>query len=138
MLVPIEREHPDIALAQLLVDDVREERQVLHVIRRLVQQQGDVHRERNELGAHHHRVAELPLAILDAHILDDLQLEAVLPTLGRVEVADILGVRVHELVDLRDDGELLPLEHDVVVDEEEDVDGVLDGRLVVAGTSGRR
>ena len=69
----------------------------------------------------------LPLAILDAHLLGVLRLEAVLPALLRVEVVDILHVRVRELVDIEDDGELLPLANDVVV-EEGDVDGVLEGR----------
>ena len=65
--------------------------------------------ELNELGAPHHQVAEFPLAILDAHILDGLRLEAVLPVLVRVEVADILVVRVRELEDFEVEVDLLPL-----------------------------
>ena len=65
------------------------------------------------------------------HTLDGPRLEAVLLTLVRVEVADILIVRVRELLDIEVDGELLPLVHDVVmVEEEGDVDGVLEGRWV--------
>ena len=45
----------------------------------------------------------------DARLLDGLRFEAVIPELLRVEVADILGVRVPELVDIEEDGELLVL-----------------------------
>ena len=55
------------------------------------------------------------------HTLDGPRLEAVLPALVRVEVADILIVRVRELVDIEDDVEPLARVHDVVV-MEEDVD----------------
>ena len=68
----------------------------------------------------------------DAHFLGVLRLEAVLLTLCSDEVADILVVRVHELVDTEDNAELLPLPHDVVVGEEGDVDGVLEVRRLVA------
>ena len=63
-------------------------------------------------------MAKIPLALPDVHILDGLRLEAVLPVLVRVGVADILDVRVHELVDIEDDVELLPLAHEVAVVEE--------------------
>ena len=75
-IVPVERE-PNDALAQLLVDDVRDERKVLQVARRLGQPQGEVPCELNELGANHQHVAEHPIALLDARILDGLRLEAV-------------------------------------------------------------
>ena len=101
-IVPVEREPKD-ALAQLLVDDVRDERKVLQVARRLVHPQGEVPCELNELGSHHQHVAEIPIALRDADLLDGLRLEAVLPALVRVEVVDILLVRVHELVDTEDD-----------------------------------
>ena len=117
-IVPVEREPKD-ALAQLLVDDVRDERKVLQVARRLGQPQGEVPCELNELGSHHQHVAELPLALSDARILDGLRLEAVFPALIRVEVADIVIVRVRELVDIEDDVELLPLAHDVIVGKKE-------------------
>ena len=39
MLVPLQREHPDTALEQHLVDGVGDEREVLHVTRRLGPQQ---------------------------------------------------------------------------------------------------
>ena len=42
----------------------------------------------------------------------------------RVEVADILVIRVHELVDFEDDEEI-PRAHDVVVGEVSDVMGFL-------------
>ena len=48
--VPIEREHSDTALEQLLVDDVRHIRQVLQVFSPLGQPQGEVPRELNGLG----------------------------------------------------------------------------------------
>ena len=48
-------------------------------------------------------------------------------------VADILVVRVGLLVDFEDDGEHLPLENEVAVVEEGDVDGVLDVRRGVPG-----
>ena len=67
------------------------------------------------LGAHHQHLAELPLARLDAHLLGVLRFEAVIPALVRVEVADILIVRVRELVDIEDDVEPLARVHDVVV-----------------------
>ena len=54
-------------------------------------------------------MAEIPLPLLDAHILGGLRLEAVLPVLVRVEVADILDVRVRELDDLEDDVEFFRL-----------------------------
>ena len=84
---------------------------------------GEVPSQPNGLGAHHHQVAEFPLALQDADLLDRLGLEAVLPGLVRVEVADILVVRVRELEDIEDDGELLPLAREVVVEEDGDVDG---------------
>ena len=39
LLVPLQREHPETTLAQLLVDGVRDEREVLHVTGRLGQPQ---------------------------------------------------------------------------------------------------
>ena len=45
----------------------------------------------------------LPLDLLEADLLDRLRFEAILPVLVRVEVADILIVRVRELVDIEDD-----------------------------------
>ena len=129
-IAPVEREPKD-ALAQILVDDVRDEREVLQVARSLGQPQGGVPCELNELGSHHQHVAELPLALSDARILGGLRLEAVLPALIRVEVADILVVRVPELEDIEDEVELLVFVHEVVV-VEGDVDGVLEGRRVVA------
>ena len=84
---------------------------------------GEVPRERGELDANHQQVAEFPIALRDAQILSVLRFDAVLQALVPVEVADILLVRVHELVDIKDDGEF-PLANDVVV-EEGDVDGFL-------------
>ena len=71
-------------------------------------------------------MAELLIALLDADILVVVRFEAVIRALFALS-ADLLVVRVHELVDLEDDGELLPRAHDVVA-EEEDVDGVREGR----------
>ena len=76
--------------------------------------------------AHNHQMAELLIALLDADILVVVRFEAVIRALFALS-ADLLVVRVHELVDLEDDGELLPRAHDVVA-EEEDVDGVREGR----------
>ena len=118
MLVLLEREHADTALVQFLVDDVRDERDVLHVTRRLGQSQGEVPRELNVLGANHQQVAVLPLDLLDADLLDGLRLKAVLPALVRVDVADIVDVRVRELGDIEDGVELVLCAHDVVVGEE--------------------
>ena len=130
--VPLERKHPDTALAQPLADAVRDEREVFHGTRRLGQPQGEVLHELDELGTHHQQVAELPLALLDARILWVLRFEAVLPALVRVEVSDLVDVGVRELVDLEDDGELLALAHEVVVEEEEGGDGGLGVRRVGA------
>ena len=46
LFVPLERKPPDTVLAQLLVDDVRDEREVLQVTKRLGQPQGEVPRTR--------------------------------------------------------------------------------------------
>ena len=93
---------------------------------------GEVPRERGELDANHQQVAEFPIALRDAQILSVLRFDAVLQALVPVEVADILLVRVHELVDIEDGVELLPLAPEVVVEEEGDVDGVLEVRRVGA------
>ena len=121
--VPLEREPPDTTLTQLLVDDVMAEREVLQVTGRLGQSQGEVPRELNELGTCHQQLAELQLALLDAHILDVLRFEAVLPALVRVEVADLRVVQVGEFVDIEVDGEPLPIAHQAVVEEEGNVGG---------------
>ena len=47
--------------------------------------EGEVPRELNVLGVDNQHVAELPLAVLDPHILDGLQFEAVPLVLGHVE-----------------------------------------------------
>ena len=70
------------------------------------------------LGANHQQVAVLPLDLLDADLLDGLRLKAVLPALVRVDVADIVDVRVRELGDIEDGVELVLCAHDVVVGEE--------------------
>ena len=133
LLVHIEREPKDTAVVQLLVDHVRDEREVLHVTSTLNNHRVKF-RVNSMSSAHHHQGAELPLARLDAHNLVVLRLEVVFQGLVRVEVADIVIVQVHELVDLEDFGELLPLGHEVVVAEEGDVDGVLEVRLVWPGS----
>ena len=74
----------------------------------------------------------LPLDLLDAHLLDGRRLEVVLPVLVRVEVADILIVRVRELEVIEDEVELFVFAHEVVVGEGDD-DGVLDVRRGSAG-----
>ena len=94
---------------------------------------GEVPRERGELDANHQQVAEFPIALRDAQILSVLRFDAVLQALVPVEVADILLVRVHELVDIEDGVELLPLAPEVVVEEEGDVDGVLEVRRGCTG-----
>ena len=73
-------------------------------------------------------MAELPLALSDGRILDGLRREAVLPVLVRVEVADIVIVRVREHVDIEVDGDLLAFAHEVVVVVEGDVGVVFEVR----------
>ena len=77
-IAPVEREPKD-ALAQLLVDDVRDEREVLQVARSLGQPQGGVPCELNGLGSNHQHVAELPLALSDARILGVFDLRPPFP-----------------------------------------------------------
>ena len=130
MLVPIERKRPDTALAQRLVDDVRDEREVIQVARRLVQPHSEDPREWDEPGAHHQHVAELPLALLDTHLLGVLRFDAVLPALFALRWRTF-SLSESASLKTEDDGEL-PIAHQVVVGEG-DGDGVLVVRRVVAG-----
>ena len=110
MFVPLEREPKVTALARL-VDD-RDEREGLHVIRRLGQPQVKFPTKSMSLASTISTLRSFPSPSGRAPILDGLRLEAILPALLRVEVADILVCSPPDC-SIDDDVELLPLKHEV-------------------------